>query len=182
MNGSTALLVIDVQLCAFDGKLIPAIFRADDLLDGTAKLIAAARTAEIPVIFLQHCALAGQLYREGTKGWEIHPSIEPKPTEAVVQKRESSAFNGTDLRSVLAEKRIDTVITCGLQSEFCVTNTSIAALELGLNVYVAQDAHSTYSTDDDDASAIIDRQNALLSDRGARVQPTRRLVELLAAD
>jgi nicotinamidase-related amidase len=44
MKPSTALLVIDVQVGAFDAKLIPAI-------DG------AARSADWHVIFVPHCAL-----------------------------------------------------------------------------------------------------------------------------
>ena len=39
--------------------------------------------------------------------------------------------------------------------------------------------HSTRSTDDDEASLIIDRQNSLLAKRGARVQPSASLVKLL---
>ncbi len=171
-----------MQLCAFDGKLIPPIHRGAELLEQIVKLTTTARKAGIPVIFVQHCALEGQPYARGTHGWEIHPTISPQLSEVVVYKRQSSGFDGTDLQSVLAQRGIDTVIVCGIQSEFCVTNTSIAALERGLNVYVAQDAHGTLSTEEDEASVIVERQNALLSDRGARIQATNSLVELLTTN
>jgi nicotinamidase-related amidase len=179
MEGSPALLVIDVQQAAFDGERLPPIFRADDLLTRTARLIAAAHAKDTPVIFLKHCGPKDQAFAEGTTRGEIHPSVAPEPVDAVVHKRQSSGFDGTELQRVLAEQGIDTVIACGLQSEFCVSNTAVAALELGLKVYVAQDAHSTWSTDDDEASVIIDRQNALLAERGATIEATDALVELL---
>ncbi len=178
MNASLALLVIDVQLGAFDGEAIPAMHHGDDLLARASKLVAAARATGIPVIFVQHCAPEGQLLIEGTMPWQIHPSVSPESSEAVVLKRESSAFEGTDLQSVLERQGVDTIVVCGLQSEYCVSNTCISALERGLDVYVAQDAHSTLSTDDDAAPVIIERQNRLLAERGATVQPTASLVEL----
>ncbi len=181
MNKSTALLIIDVQLCAFAGTQFPACHSADILLNSITNLIAAAREAELPVIYVQHCGTKDQLYAEGTEQWIIHPRISPLPVDTVVQKRQSSAFDGTELESILNEMHVDTVITCGLQSEFCVSNTSIAALDLGFNVYVAQDGHSTWSNDDDEAATIIQRQNNLLAERGAEVETITRLVELACA-
>jgi nicotinamidase-related amidase len=157
MNGSTALLIIDMQLCAFDGKITPPIDQGADVLARVAQLIAAARATHIPVVFIQHCGFEGLHFAKSSHGWEIHPSLRPTPSEHVVQKRQSDAFEDTDLQSVLAAKGVDTIIACGIQSEFCVTNTCSAALELGLTVIVAKDAHGTVSTDDDSASVIVDR-------------------------
>ncbi|MCZ6571067.1 MAG: isochorismatase family protein, partial [Deltaproteobacteria bacterium] len=110
----------------------------------------------------------------------IHPSVSPTDGEAVIRKHHSSAFESTNLRQVLEERDIDTVISCGLQSEHCITNTSISALELGLDVIVAEDGHSTWTTDQDEASAIVERQNTLLRHRGARIEPVRALVQWLS--
>ena len=60
------------------------------------------------------------------------------------------------------------------------TDTSISALELGLDVIVAEDGHSTWTTDQDEASAIAERQNTLLGHRGARIEPIRALVQWLS--
>ncbi|PCJ22433.1 MAG: hypothetical protein COA96_14475 [SAR86 cluster bacterium] len=181
MNKRTALLVIDAQLCAFDSQLEPACYKSEELLEVLTSLIQAARTADIPVIFIQHCGSKGQLYEEGTEHWIIHPQLGPKPSETVVHKRQSSAFDGTNLKNILAELHIDSVITCGLQSEFCVSNTSFTALDLGLNVTVAEDGHSTWSNDSDDAATIIQRQNMLLTDKGAKVMPLASLIERFAS-
>jgi nicotinamidase-related amidase len=82
---------------------------------------------------------------------------------------------------MLQQLNVDTIISCGIQSEHCVSNTSIAALDLGMNVIVAGDAHSTLSTDDDTAETIIARQNKVLADRGAAVQGTVEILEHLSA-
>ncbi len=182
MNDNTALLVIDMQLCAFDGKLFPPVHEGENLLDEVRRLISTARRSAIPVVFVQHCAsLEGQPFARGTHGWEIHPSIAPEPGEPVVFKVQSSGFVDTDLQDVLAEIAAETVIVCGIQSEHCVTNTSISALELGLEVVVAKNAHGTFSTEECSASEIIERQNDLLSARGARIQTIASLVGLFAS-
>lgn len=175
---STALLVIDEQVGAFNGKLIPAIHDGNLLLERSQKLIEAARLSGVPVIFVQHCASEGLLVK-GTDAWHIHPDILPKNDEHIVLKQESSAFEATDLESILANGGISTVIVCGLQSELCVSNTSISALELGLTVYIAGDAHSTWETENESAQEIILRQNQSLSDHGASVLSTDSLVSLM---
>ncbi len=178
----TALVVIDLQAGAFDPALIPALHRAEALLERTSKLIEAARSAGIPIVFTQHCEPQGRPLAKGSEGWAIHPSLSPAPSDLTVLKLESSAFDGTDLQERLAKLDIDTIIACGIQSEFCVANTCISALELGLGVWLAQDAHSTRSTDDEDASLIIDRQNAQLAGKGTKVQSTASLLDALGAE
>jgi nicotinamidase-related amidase len=178
---NAALVVIDVQIGAFDGKAMAPIHSGDDLLDRASRLIAAARAAKLPVIFVQHCANEGQLLMKGSQAWELHPKIQINPNEPIVYKRQSSAFNDTGLHKMLQQLNVDTIISCGIQSEHCVSNTSIAALDLGMNVIVAGDAHSTLSTDDDTAETIIARQNKVLADRGAAVQGTAEILEHLSA-
>jgi hypothetical protein len=57
---------------------------------------------------------------------------------------------------------------------------SISALELGLDVIVAEDGHMTWTTDQDEVSAIVERQNTLLRRQGARIKPIRALVQWLS--
>lgn len=159
---------------------MPVIHRADQLLDRTAELLRAARSAGVPVIFLHHDGTPDSPFAAGTERARIHPSIAPLPAEAVIHKTESSGFDGTELQEHLNERGVDSIIACGLQSEFCVSNTCLAALDLGFNVYVAEDGHSTWPTDDNGAAAIIERQNAMLSERGALLQTTATMVHGLA--
>jgi nicotinamidase-related amidase len=175
---SLALLVIDEQIGAFDGKLLPPIYMADQLLTQTMKLIEAARNANVPVIYIQHCADEGLLVK-GTEAWPIHPMIAPKEGDHVIEKFSSSAFEGTNLGDALSHKEVQGIVVCGLQSEHCISNTTLDALSRGMNVYVCGDAHSTWSTEETLAAEIIAERNEDLAKNGALVAPASEIVSLL---
>ena len=181
MNPSLALLVIDVQAGAFDGQRCPPIAEADQLLSTTQGLIAAARAASASVIHVQHGDDAGQVFEEGSTQWHIHASVAPAAGELVVRKRESSAFAGTALEAELRQRGITTLAVCGLQSEHCVTNTTLAALERGFNVLLAHDGHSTWPSASQTAPQIIQQQNELLAARGAQPVACRDIESRFAA-
>lgn len=177
---SLALVVIDEQIGAFDGKLIPPIYMADQLLMRTMKLIEAARNANVPVVYIQHCADEGLLVK-GTEAWPIHPMIAPKEGDHVIEKFASSAFEGTILGDALSHEGVQGVVVCGLQSEHCISNTTLDALSRGMSVYVGGDAHSTWSTEELSAAEIIAERNEDLAKNGAFVTPVSELISLLVS-
>ncbi len=181
MTTTLALLVIDVQTGAFDGQRYVPIADADRLLSTTQGLIAAARAARLPVIHVQHSEGAGELFEEGSAQWHIHASVAPAAGERVVGKRESSAFVGTALEAELRERGITTLAVCGLQSEHCVTNTTLAALERGFDVLLAHDGHGTWPSATQTAPQIIQQQNELLAARGAQPMACRDIESRFAA-
>ncbi len=158
-----ALLVIDMQLVAFDGKITPPISNGSELLKTTAGLIEACRTAGIPIVYLQTCAVSGQPYARDVHGWEIHPEIAPLADDRIVYKVQSNGFEETNLDDVLTEIGVTALIVCGIWSEYCVTATSKAALELGYPVWVAADAHGTVASNDEDALEVVAKQNRELA-------------------
>ncbi|MEL7454330.1 MAG: isochorismatase family protein [Pseudomonadota bacterium] len=177
---TAALLLIDVQVGAFDGVRIPAIYRGDRLIERCAQLIEAARKAGLPVIFVQHSAEEGLLVK-GTEAWPIHPLLAPLNGEHILEKNCSSAFEQTRLANLLDDGDVDAVIVCGLQSEHCISNTSLDALKRGMKVYIGEDAHSTWSTEDASAADMIRHQNELLAERGVRVLPVSELIAMMDA-
>lgn len=181
MRNRTALLVVDVQLGAFDGELCPVISGSDQLLANVSQLIDAARTSNVDVVFIQHCARAGEVFEQGTARWQIHPKIGPIEGEPIVAKHESSAFNRTNLHDILQSLNIDSLIICGLQSEHCVTNTSLSALALGYALTIAQDAHNTWPDGTLSAEQLVKRQNAILTQKGAVTTSTGELIQELKA-
>ncbi len=172
-----ALLVIDVQIGAFDGKLLPAIPMGDDLLSKIEILIGAARKSDVPVIYIQHCAADGLLVKD-TEAWPIHPLLAPRLGDLVIEKQASSAFENTELDDALSKESIEGIILCGLQSELCISNTALDALDSGMRVYVCSDAHSTWATEEATAMEIKVERNEALSKRGATVVPTATVVSL----
>ena len=168
MTSTSALLVIDMQLVAFDGQVTPPITNGARLLDDISKLIDMCRTNTIQPVFIQTCAISGQPYAKNVHGWEIHPQLAPQAEDRTVYKHNSSGFDNTNLKEVLDGLGVNTLIICG-PSEFCVANTSMDAAELGFEVYVASDGHGTVSNDEEAVNDIVARQNNRLSQQDISV-------------
>jgi|APSaa5957512535_1039671.scaffolds.fasta_scaffold29726_2 nicotinamidase-related amidase len=168
-NKDLALLVIDMQLVAFDGKITPPISNSEELLDNISNLIETCRQKNIPIVYLQTCAASGQPYAKDMHGWEIHPKLTPKESDSIVFKVQSNGFEDTNLNEVLTEIGAKKLISCGIWSEFCVTATSEAALELGYEVWVAGDGHSTVAASEDEATRVVAKQNQRLKELKAVV-------------
>jgi nicotinamidase-related amidase len=134
----TALLLVDVQ-----SALIASADRGPDILSVIQRLVARARTAGTPVIYLQHCHATYQPMIKGAVGWHIHGDVAPKPGELVIEKTASDAFDQTALQTELDRLAIARLVVCGLQTEFCVDATCRAAFSRGFDVVLAADGHST---------------------------------------
>ena len=178
---TTALLVIDIQRGAFDGVRCPVIDRAAELVANASALVAAARAAGMPVVFIQHCDEPGEAFEADTPHGEFHEDLSPQPGEAVIRKRASSAFENTELAATLQQLGAQQLVLCGLQSEFCVSNTSKAALTLGYGVRLAQDGHSTWPSRGRLSHEISDAVNEELRALGAVLASTASLAVSLRA-
>lgn len=178
----TALLVIDIQRGALDGVRCPPIDSPERLVDHARQLVDAARAGKRPIVFIQHCERDPQApFEEGSVHGQLHESLVPSgERDITLKKYASSAFENTDLDAQLKTRRIDELVICGLQSEFCVSNTTRSALALGYAVQLAQDGHSTWPSDGRSAAQIRDEVNASLGEAGANVAPTGLLVRTLS--
>lgn len=176
---TTALLVIDIQRAAFDGVRCPPIDSPEPLVRGACTLVEAARQGGTPVIFVQHCEAADEPFEEGSLQWQLHESLAPAPGESVLKKYASSSFEATDLDAQLKARSIGELVLCGLQSEFCVSNTARSALQLGYRVRIAEDSHGTWPSDGKTAAAIRAEVNADLARAGAQVIRTEQLAAAL---
>ena len=177
MNEYDALLIIDMQLVAFDGEITPPIQGGDQVLARSAELIDGCRTAGLSVIYIQTRAISGQPYAEDSHGWDIHPMVTPKPTDTVVYKVMSDGFEDTLLANVLQETNAKGLVTCGIWSEYCVASTSTTAIQKGYKVLVASDAHGTVADSSEQATATVNEQNRLLEKRGAAVLTVHEILD-----
>jgi len=176
----TALLLIDLQSAVFNGDPLQPVHDAAGLLDRAEALLGAARAAGVPVVHVQHSGSPGEALERGAPGWPIHERLAPAAGETLVHKQQSSAFDDTELAESLERLGVDQLVVTGIQSEFCVGATCSAALERGLGVTLARDAHSTWTFGGRTAVEIIDEQNAALRERGAELAETSELVGRLA--
>jgi nicotinamidase-related amidase len=169
-----ALLIIDVQMFGF-GEDSP-VCAGKSLLANICDLIARARAASVPVIYVQHCGAKGEIGEPGSPAWEIHPAIAPAAGEPVVQKRHPDAFQETTLRELLESKGIKRLVLAGMQTEYCVDTTCRRAYSLGYDVVLVEDAHSTWDTEHLTASQIIAHHNSTLGGWFAKLEATRDIV------
>ncbi len=114
----SALVVIDVQQGLFAGKA--PLYRGDELLRNIAGLLARARADGVPVFHVRHDGGPGHLLAKGSDGWPHHPAVAPRAGEAIVDKRQSSAFHDTDFHTRLRVSGIDRLVVAGIQTEMCV--------------------------------------------------------------
>jgi nicotinamidase-related amidase len=162
MKSNTALLVIDVQIGIIDDPMYP-IYEASGLLAKIRSLIDKAHATNTPVIYIQHTEGDEEVLGEGQPGWFIHPDITPKTKDRVVMKSTPDAFHKTGLLKVLTELEIETLVVCGVQTEFCVDTTCRRAFSMGYKTILVKDAHSTADSASLLAPQIITHHNQVLS-------------------
>lgn len=127
-----ALVVIDIQ-----EKLLPPIFRKEELIRNAQLLIRAAGILKIP-------ALVSTQYAKGL-GHTVPEVASLLPGTEAVDKTLFSCFGSDVFCSLL--KRLpgqrNTLLLCGMESHICVMQTALAALREGYLVHVASDAVSS---------------------------------------
>lgn len=157
---TTGLVIIDLQRAMFESGLAP--HDADGVLGRVAGLIARARAEGVPLIFVQHDGGPGDDLEHGKPGWEYHPAVAPAAGEPVIEKTRCSAFYRTDLDRILRDKGIDRLVVAGMQTEYCVDTTCRAAADLGYQVVLVEDGHSTFDSEALPAAKIVAHHNQTL--------------------
>ena len=170
MSENTALVIIDVQTGLFDA----GVYKADDLVANLNRLTARAREAHVPIIYVQQNADDPEdpLY-PGNAGHPIAPAVAPKPGDLIVQKTTTDSFHETTLRQELAVRGIYKLIITGMATDYCVNATSRRAVQLGYDVTLVSDAHST--GDRPTAPQIIDDHNRDWEKLGAHLATTNQV-------
>ena len=177
----TAVLVIDVQqgLCVGPGA-------AHDCAGTIARINVVtrqARTAGVPVIFVQHETAAGEL-QHGTAEWQLAIGLETEPADLRVRKTTPDSFLGTPLSGLLEAHEVQQLVVCGMHTEFCVDTTTRRALALGYPVVLVADAHTSAGNDALAPPQVIAHHNATLTritSFGPRVTAVRAAELRLAA-
>lgn len=142
--GNTALVLVDIQndyFPSFRGSKM-ALPHMDAAANNAARLVEQARQSQIPVIHVRHVMTSTQapFFLPDSEGSEIHPCVAPIQSETVVLKKRPNSFFQTSLSEELAGNKTRKLIICGAMSQMCVDATVRAAVDLGYEVTVAEDA------------------------------------------
>lgn len=167
---STVLLMMDLQNSYLvqdvrDALGWPPIWRLHEVVTECATLLAAARSADVPVIYSrQTLSPAGQLafnpraarhrrYRasrvphlrpeEKVRCSQLMDAVAPESGDVVLEKTRHNFFAYTELGPILRSLGAQRLVVAGLQTNVCVEATVRAGLEHNFEVAVAEDAVTT---------------------------------------
>ena len=157
----SALIVIDVQRGLFDPE--PRPWEADAVVGRIHDLADRARSAGVPVVWVQHETPGGAL-AFGSEGWLLERGLEVHAGDLKVRKTTPDAFLRTDLEAILSRHEVGRLVVCGYATEFCVDTTTRRAAALGYDVALVADAHTTHGKDHATAEQIRSHHNATLPD------------------
>ncbi len=170
IEGRAALIVIDIQASTFiDNSEVRSIDNMpgykDRMLEAR-KAIDAARTADIPVVFIQevHRPDLVDFGRELDGDEDIHclednpktdiavKEMDFRPTDYLIRKRRYSAFFGTDFEILLKGLKAETLILVGGLTDVCVHYTFVDAHQSDYFCRVIEDCVAGSSVDAHNAS------------------------------
>ncbi len=154
-KSKTALVVIDLQKGITTMPSRP--YTAREVIDKASELVNAFRKNKM-LVFLVHVDTAKETMLNVisdvsfsrpipvSPDWsEFVPELTPMPSDVVITKRQWGAFYGTDLDLQLRRRKIDTIVLCGISTDFGVESTARFAYEYGYQQIFAEDAMASRS-------------------------------------
>jgi isochorismate hydrolase len=132
---NTALMVIDVQ-----NGVVAKAHNRDDVIANINTLVGKARSAGVPVVWVQH---SDEGMPRDSESWQYVPELVRLVSEPLVHKCYGDSFEDTDLEAVLAQRGVGQLIVTGAQTDACVRSTLHGAIVRGYDATLVADAHTT---------------------------------------
>lgn len=165
-----ALIVIDVQE-SFRARPLWEQIANPKIAEPVNRLVRLARDNGDLVVWVLHTEPGSGGVFDPALGHVrlLDESEQPLPGEPVLRKTAHNAFTTTDLQRRLTEAGVGELWVCGIRTEQCVETTARLASDLGYRVVFVSDATTTNPIGDLSAEAVIERTQAVLRDRFARI-------------
>jgi nicotinamidase-related amidase len=161
-KAKTALVVIDLQKGIIAQQTKP--YLAQDVIANASKLVDSFRKNDMPV-FLVHVMITKETMLKvlsdesflsslsPSPDWsEFVPEMSPTSKDIVITKRQWGAFYGTDLELQLRRRGMNTIVLCGISTDFGVESTARFAYEYGFQQIFAEDAMASRSEEQHNAA------------------------------
>ena len=152
----TALLVIDAQRIYTDPQSELFCKNSDKTLSNINRLIKVFLAIKNPIVFIRHVhALdgsdlgrmfdyAGEFedfnFKSGSPEVEYAPDLKRQDGVTEITKTRYSAFQKTDLDSILRKKGVTRIVVCGFMTNFCCESTAREAHDRDYYVTFIPDA------------------------------------------
>jgi nicotinamidase-related amidase len=140
----TALVIIDIQNDYFPGGAME--LEGAEAAGAKAGLaIRNFREKNLPVIHVRHLSVrpGATFFLPGTRGAEIHASVQPASGETVIEKNFPNSFRNTGLKDFLDKQNIKNLVVGGMMTHMCVDASVRHAADLGYKVTLLGDACAT---------------------------------------
>jgi biuret amidohydrolase len=165
---SAAVIVVDMQndFCSKDGYYARKGAKVADfaaVIEPVARFVGAARAQGTTIIYTRlvygpprgpmeqrHSIRPRRWSAEGARlitntwGADVVDELRPQPKDIVIDKPGYSAFEATNLESMLRERGIKTLVMMGIVSYACVLATAFSAFDKDFDVVVIKDAIASW--------------------------------------
>jgi nicotinamidase-related amidase len=140
----TALLIIDIQNDYFPGGAMQ-LEGAGAAATNAALVLSGFRKEKRPIVHVRHLSVrpGATFFLPGTRGAEIHPSVQPLAGETVIEKNFPNAFRNTGLKEFLEKEQIKNLVVAGMMTHMCVDASVRHAADLGYRITLLGDACAT---------------------------------------
>jgi nicotinamidase-related amidase len=140
----SALLIIDIQNDYFPGGAMQ-LEGAEAAGAKAGAAIKKFRDKGLPVVHIRHLSVrpGATFFLPGTRGVEIHSSVQPASGETVIEKNFPNAFRNTGLKQLLEQQNIKNLVVAGMMTHMCVDASVRHAADLGYKITLLGDACAT---------------------------------------
>jgi len=162
-RSKTALVVIDLQKGIAGRQTAP--HDCATVVANAARLADAFRASKMPVFLVRFVASDADRLRPiaDEQPWraggappedfaEFVPELEPREGDIVIGKKQWGAFYGTELDLQLRRRRIETIVLCGIATNYGVESTARFAYEYGYQQVFVSDAMAAMSAEAHDGA------------------------------
>ena len=154
---SRALLVIDVQREYFEGAL--PITHPHGHLDNVLNVMDEAAEASVPTAVIRHHQADPEspIFRLDSDMWQLHPEVDQRPRDVLIDKQLPGSFTNTDLDKWLKGVGADTISIAGYMTHMCCDTTARQAFHRGYRVEFLRDATGTLNVENEAGSATAEQ-------------------------
>jgi len=140
----SALLIIDIQNDYFAGGAME-VEGAPAAAANAGLAMKKFRETNQPVIHVRHLSVrpGATFFLPGTRGAEIHASVQPVAGEVVIEKNFPNSFRNTRLRDELERLQATNLVVAGMMTHMCIDASVRHAADLGYKITLLGDACAT---------------------------------------
>ena len=140
-----ALLLIDIQQAFEDEAYWGGNRNNKNAEKIAAVLLSKWRELGLPVLHVRHSSRnPSSKLHASQAGFAFHPLVHPIEGEPNFTKDVNSAFIGTNLKEILDQQLITTLVIVGLTTNHCVSTTARMAGNYNYETFLVSDAIATF--------------------------------------